>query len=96
VSPHDYRLTGKPTIADIPSRDWWDAEFRKKYTPEAIVSDPRPGANPDDFSWVGDHDDIGAFWRGFETLWLPATLLQPGPAAADRRCALRRHPALGG
>ena len=77
AAPQDYRLTRKPTIADMPARNWWDAEFRKKYTADAIISDPRPGANPRDFSWAGDHDQIGAFWRGFETLWLPASLL-PG------------------
>ncbi|MGA7865130.1 MAG: FAD-dependent oxidoreductase, partial [Stellaceae bacterium] len=66
AAPQDYRLTRKPTIADMPARNWWDAEFRKKYTADAIISDPRPGANPRDFSWTGDHDQIGAFWRGFE------------------------------
>ena len=93
ASPQDYRLTGKPIIADIPARDWWDVEFRKKYTPEAIISDPRPGANPDDFSWVGDHDETGAFWRGFETLWLPAALLQPDlqRRIADALYAATRH-----
>jgi FAD/FMN-containing dehydrogenase len=93
ASPQDYRLTGKPLIADIPARDWWDVEFRKKYTPEAIISDPRPGANPNDFSWIGDHDEIGAFWRGFETLWLPAALLQPDQQRriADALYAATRH-----
>ena len=93
ASPQDYRLTGKPIIADMPARDWWDAEFRKKYTPEAIISDPRPSANPDDFSWATDHDEIGAFWRGFETLWLPAALLQPDQQQriADALYAAARH-----
>jgi FAD/FMN-containing dehydrogenase len=75
AAPQDYRVTGKPTIADMPARKWWDAEFRKKYAADSIVSDRRPGANPRDFSFAGDHDEIGAFWRGFETLWLPASLL---------------------
>jgi FAD/FMN-containing dehydrogenase len=75
-APQDYRLTGKPIIADTAARNWWDAEFRKKYTPEAVISDPRLGTKSNDFSWTGDHDQIGAFWRGFETLWLPAALLQ--------------------
>jgi hypothetical protein len=30
ASPQDYRLTGKPVIADLPARNWRDAEFRKK------------------------------------------------------------------
>ena len=75
AAPQDYRLTGKPVIADTAARNWWDAEFRKKYTPDDIISDPRPGANPRDFWWNGNRDEAGAFWRGFETLWLPASLL---------------------
>jgi hypothetical protein len=37
AAPQDYRLTGKPTIADMPARNWWDAEFRKKYTADSIL-----------------------------------------------------------
>jgi hypothetical protein len=93
ASPQDYQLTGKPIIADMPARNWWDAEFRKKYTPEAIISDPRPDAHPNDFTWYGDHDQIGAFWRGFETLWLPAALLQGDrqQRLADALYAASRH-----
>jgi hypothetical protein len=93
ASPQDYRLTGKPIIADIPARNHWDAEFCKKYTPDAIISDPRPGANPGDFSWAGDHDQIGAFWHGFESLWLPASLLQGDQQQrlADALYAASRH-----
>ena len=76
ASPQDYRLTGKPLIADMPARKWWDAAFRKEYAPTSMISDPRPGAPSGDFSWAGDHDMIGAFWRAFETLWLPAALLE--------------------
>ena len=93
AAPRDYRLTGKPVIADTAARNWWDAEFRKKYTPDAIVSDPRPGANPRDFWWAGNHDEIGAFWRGFETLWLPASLLPSDQQQllADALYAASRH-----
>jgi len=93
AAPQDYRLTGKPVIADTAARHWWDAEFRKQYTPGAIISDPRPGANPNDFSWTGDHDQIGGFWRGFETLWLPASLLQADQQnrIADALFASSRH-----
>jgi hypothetical protein len=43
--PPGLPLTGKPTIAAIPARDWWDVEFHKKYAPESIINDPRPDAN---------------------------------------------------
>jgi FAD/FMN-containing dehydrogenase len=93
AAPQDYRLQGAPVIADMPARNWWDAEFRKKYTAGSIISDPRPGANPDNFSWIGDHDQIGAFWHGFETLWLPAALLEAAQQQrlADALFAATRH-----
>jgi FAD binding domain len=50
ASPQDYRLSSKPVIADMPARNWWDAEFHKKHLPDTIISDPRPDARPDDFS----------------------------------------------
>jgi FAD/FMN-containing dehydrogenase len=67
TSPQDYRLSGTPIITAIPARNWWDAEFIKAHAPRAIVSDPRPGALLGDFSWAGDHDQIGAFWHGYES-----------------------------
>ena len=77
ASPQDYRISGRPNISAIPARNWWDAAYHKMHSPAAIISDPRPGAPPGDFSWAGDHDQIGAFWHGYESLWLPASLLQP-------------------
>ena len=93
ASPQDYRLTGKPLIADMPARKWWDAAFRKEYATTSMISDPRPGAPSGDFSWAGDHDMIGAFWRAFETLWLPAALLEVAQQQrlADGLFAATRH-----
>jgi len=93
ASPQDYRLTGKPVIADMPARKWWDAAFRKEYAPASMISDPRPGAPSGDFSWAGDHDMIGSFWRAFETLWLPAALLEVAQQQrlADGLFAATRH-----
>ena len=93
ASPQDYRLSRKPVIADMPARNWWDAEFHKKYLPDTIISDPRPNARSDDFSWSGDHDQIGAFWHGYESLWLPASLLQANQRdrIADALFAATRH-----
>jgi FAD/FMN-containing dehydrogenase len=93
TSPQDYRLTGKPIIADMPARNHWDAEYRRKYTPDAIIRNSRPNANPNDFSWAGDHDQIGAFWHGYESLWLPASLLQADKQQqiADALFAATRH-----
>ena len=69
--PEDFRLTGTPVIGSMPAQHWWDADFRKRYVPRSIVSDPRPGASPDDFWWSGDAGQVGWFLHGFELAWLP-------------------------
>jgi hypothetical protein len=89
AAPQDYRLAGAPMITAAPARNFWNAEVRK----DAIISDPRPGANPRDFWWAGNHDQIGTFFHGYESLWLPASLLQPDQQSrlADALFAASRH-----
>lgn len=60
----------------MPARDWWNADFRRAQGPSAIVADSRPGGKPEDFWWTGDGPDAGAFWHGFQSTWLSASLLQ--------------------
>jgi FAD/FMN-containing dehydrogenase len=93
ASPQDYRISGQPNIIAMPARNFWDAEYHKAHSPAVIISDPRPGAPPGDFSWATNHDEIGAFWHGYESLWLPASLLQPDQQDrfADTLFAASRH-----
>jgi hypothetical protein len=38
--------------------------------------DDRPGAGPDNVWWRGDGDQVGQFLWAYESLWLPASLLE--------------------
>jgi FAD/FMN-containing dehydrogenase len=58
------------------ARAWWDAEARKKRGSDAMISDPRPGAPVFHAWWSGDSDQVSAFLHGYESLWMPAALLQ--------------------
>ena len=58
------------------ARAWWDVEARKKHGSDAMISDPRPGAPAFHGWWSGDKDQVSAFLHGYESLWLPAALLQ--------------------
>ena len=58
------------------ARAWWDVEARKKRRSDAMISDPRPGAPAYHAWWSGDKDQVSAFLHGYESLWLPAALLQ--------------------
>jgi hypothetical protein len=46
----------------------------------AIRTDDRPGASEDNIYWSANVSEAGHFIHGFESVWLPASLLQ-----ADRR-----------
>jgi len=74
-TPQDYRLGGAPFIASVPARKWWDAEFLRANAASAIFADTRPGAPSGNIWWAGDHDQVGAYWHGYESAWLPASLL---------------------
>ncbi|HVN28475.1 MAG TPA: FAD-dependent oxidoreductase, partial [Candidatus Binataceae bacterium] len=43
----------------------------------AFTFDPRPGANPDNAWWNGNTGEASIFWWGYQSLWLPQSLLEP-------------------
>jgi hypothetical protein len=66
------------SVSAAPARRFWDADFHRRYGPQSVVFDSRPGASPGDFYWAGgDADQAGAFWHAFTSAWLPASLLAP-------------------
>ena len=74
----DCRVTKPFEVLAAPARHLWDAEFLRKYLPNAIAPDDRPGAPRYHFAWAGDRDQAGSFIYGYQSAWLPASLLQPG------------------
>jgi hypothetical protein len=82
-SPQDFTYQVTPRIIATPARNLWDPVFLKKHFPNAVLSDDRPGAPSDNIFWSGNLAEVGHFLSGFQSLWLPASLLQ-----SDRRSAL--------
>ena len=76
ASPGDFSVTLAPRVVTIPARSWWDPTFWKKAAPDAMRSDDRPGARENHAWWSGDGDQVGVFWHGYESAWLPAHLLR--------------------
>lgn len=62
----------------IPSRHWWDVKGNSSMTP-----DNRPGAPTDHGWWNGDQEQVGAYVNGYDSLWLPVSLLSPPNKLAD-------------
>jgi FAD/FMN-containing dehydrogenase len=75
-SPQDFKLASEPIVRALPARHWWDAEFTKKYLPQRVRLDTRPGAPENHAWWAGDSGQIAIFWDGYESLWMPGKLLE--------------------
>ncbi|HEY4942262.1 MAG TPA: FAD-binding oxidoreductase [Rhizomicrobium sp.] len=66
-------VVGKPlgTIA-VPARIWWSVGVNP-----SLVRDTRAGAPAHHAWWDGDSGQVGAYLYGYDSLWLPASLLEP-------------------
>jgi FAD/FMN-containing dehydrogenase len=76
--------TSEPFYAvAIPSRLFWDMEKHRALGIKDVGFDDRPGVPAWHAWWNGDRDQVGAFFYGYDSTWLPRRLLEP-----DRRGAL--------
>ena len=55
-----------------PARDWWSVQGNP-----SMIPDDRPGEPAHHGWWNGDQGQVGAYLNGFDSLWLPASLLSP-------------------
>jgi len=76
--PEDYSFQRGPVIRDAPARRRWDRAFLDTVAPGAMVRDDRPGAPDENMFWSGNLAEAGHFMYGFESVWLPDSLLIPG------------------
>ena len=79
----DYTLDSPPVLVALPARRWWDGSFWRANAPTAVSFDPRPGKG-NEWWWTGDGGQVGWYLYGFESLWLPESLL----AASDSQESL--------
>jgi hypothetical protein len=50
----DYEGQDALRAAALPARQYWDADFHRRYGPAAVVFDSQPGASSTDFWWPDD------------------------------------------
>jgi hypothetical protein len=91
ASPQDFITTPALKILAIPAQHYWDPEYRKRVLPDTIVADNQPGASPENVSWSGNQIEVNIFLYGYESLWLPASLLKLQDRLADTVFASTRH-----
>jgi FAD/FMN-containing dehydrogenase len=71
ASPKDFTFSSPLHIGVWPAQSWWDL----KNNP-AMILDTRSGKPATHGWWQGDQDQVGAYLHGYDSLWLPASLLQ--------------------
>jgi FAD/FMN-containing dehydrogenase len=69
-----------------PARAWWDVAGNP-----SMFRDERDGASKTHGWWRGDQDQVGAFIHGYDSLWLPVSLLRETERFADALFASSRH-----
>jgi hypothetical protein len=62
-------------VAAVPAHYLWDPDFLKKYAPDMIGSDPRPGVSSRRIFWKGDAAETGQWLFGYHSQWLSEDLL---------------------
>jgi len=71
-----YTIESKPVIGSMPFRHWWDVDWRKEHHHDVFKADARSGASPGNVWWNGDSGQVGWVVWGFESLWMPASLIE--------------------
>jgi FAD/FMN-containing dehydrogenase len=70
-SPKEVTVEDRLGTDSVTARHWWDIEGN-----DSMIPDKRKGAPKHHGWWTGDQDQVGAFIHGYESLWMPATLLK--------------------
>jgi FAD/FMN-containing dehydrogenase len=71
AAPRDFNILDKPGAGAKPARQWWDIAGN-----HSMIKDKRAGAPAHHGWWEGDQEQVGAFLHGYDSLWLPASLLE--------------------
>ena len=77
ASPDQYAWDRPIRVAALPGRHFWDAAFYRAHLPQAVIADDRANASPADVFWRAGLGEAGWFIHGYDSAWLPATLLHP-------------------
>jgi FAD/FMN-containing dehydrogenase len=93
-SPTAFKQKAAPLIVEVPAQHWWDAEYMNGRFPGVFLRDSRPGTtDPTNVWWANDGAQVGQFMYGYESLWMPESLLAGASQQrlADGLFAASRH-----
>lgn len=95
----DPAFSATPQISTDNAFSYWDVQAMRRSGSHVVMFDDRPGADPAHGWWNGDEEQVGMFLYGYDSLWLPKSLLEPGARSrlvdslveASRRMIIRLH-----
>jgi FAD/FMN-containing dehydrogenase len=70
------RFEGDRVVVSFPARAFWNPEFLKSKMAAHVRADPRPNAPANNIWWATNEEELGAYWSGYESTWMPETLLR--------------------
>ncbi len=89
----DFIMTTMFQVLALPARRIWDAAWLRQHAPGLAVMDGRSGQPRERFFWAGDAGQVGQFLHGYQSAWLPASLLASAeqPRLAEALMAASRQ-----
>jgi FAD/FMN-containing dehydrogenase len=92
AAPQDFSVTHELGTDADSARHWWEVAGN-----DSMIPDKRPGAPAYHGWWEGDQEQVGAFLHAYDSLWLPAALLEEGQRArlVDALFEGRRYKSIG-
>jgi len=77
--PDDF--TVDPQFQFLAFENLWNPDYWDSVDPDFITRDPRPEAPDYQFWWTGNQGELGAFWNGYQSRWIPTDLMRRDPGA---------------
>jgi FAD/FMN-containing dehydrogenase len=92
AAPADYQMQGPSALAQ-PMKQWWNFAALRKVGAPWMRFDERAAAPAQHAWWAGDSDQVSMFIEGYDSLWLPVSLLETPNRArlADGLFEASRH-----
>jgi len=70
------KYDGNHGAMSVRARDFWNAELLRSKLPPYVRADPRPGAPASNLWWASNNEELGIYWYGYESTWMPQSLLR--------------------